>query len=107
MTNYVQPGNVIPVTLAANINSGDAMVIGSVVGVATCSGVTGQTVNFSLEGVYELPKASGAVTIGDVLYWDAVANNLTTTSAGNTEAGICFEAAASAASTVKIKLKGR
>lgn len=107
MTNYVQPGNVIPVTLAANISSGDALAIGTVVGVATCSGVIGQVVNFSLEGVYELPKASGAMTIGAVLYWDATANNLTTTALNNTEAGICFEGVGSSATTVKIKLKGR
>jgi predicted RecA/RadA family phage recombinase len=57
------------------------------------------------EGVHILTKKSGDVfAIGDLVYWDSGNTRLTSTSSGNTRAGRVTEAAASAATTAKIKL---
>lgn len=54
----------------------------------------------------EMPKAGGlAINPGDVVYWDATNSVINKTSSGNTKAGMCVEAAASADATVIINLK--
>lgn len=50
--------------------------------------------------VSNAPKASGAAwAIGDALYWDATAKNLTKTSSGNTLCGFAVESRLSADTT--------
>lgn len=60
-------------------------------------------------GVFEMPKATGAVTVGQALYWDAAAENITTaagSSPANTPAGWAVAAAGSSDATVLVKLLG-
>lgn len=107
-TNYVGEGNVIKVTLTAAQASGQALLIGTLLGVAITAGNTGDTINFAIEEAFTLPKvAATAITQGAALYWDNAAKNLTTTAAGNTLVGTALAAAAAADTTVLIKLKGR
>lgn len=56
----------------------------------------------STEGGYILPKASGAIGQGAIVYWDATNGNITTTSTSNKRAGKAAEAAASGDATVKV-----
>lgn len=106
MKNYVQPGKTIDVVLAAAITSGAAILVGALVGVATTTGGIGDTVAVSLEGVYNLPKAVGAISQGAILYWDDTAKNVTTNAASgaNTKIGHAFLAALSGDATVDVKL---
>lgn len=91
MKNYVQPGKVIHVVLAANIASGGVLKIGSVIGIAATSGVTGDTVAFDVSGVFTVTKKTvDVVTQGLPLYWDATNNNFTITSTSNTLAGYAW-----------------
>ena len=60
---------------------------------------------YMFAGRVELLKAAPlAVAVGEVVYWDAAAGNITKTSAGNTMCGFCVEAAASADTTITIFL---
>ena len=106
MKNFVQPGDVLPVTLAAPVASGGVVIAGTLLGVAAINGATGETIDVALRGVFELPKATGALTQGQAVYWDAAAGRITATSSGNTAAGAAATAAASAAATARVRLKG-
>lgn len=104
MKNYITSGETITVTLAATIASGAGLLTGALFGVAKCAGVSGDQVAIALEGVFELPKATGAVALGAKVYWDDTNKNITTTSSGNTLVGYCWEAVISGATLIKVKL---
>lgn len=102
--NLIQDGDVMPVVLSGTVASGDGILVGDTVGVALNSGVSGDTIQVAICGVYELPKASGAVSQGVKLYWDSSAKNVTTTVSSNKQIGIAFSGAASGDTTVQVKL---
>ena len=92
------------VTVGADVASGDVVVAGSLVGVATTSAKNGEECEVSLTGVYELAKATGAISQGAKVYFVSADKNFTTTASGNTLAGYAFKAAASGDTTVLVKL---
>ncbi len=103
-TNYVQDGKVLNYTAGANITSGSFVLVGVIGAVATTDIANGKVGAVQICGVFSIPKASGAVTQGAKLYWDATNSVLTTTASGNTIVGVAAEAAASGDATVKILL---
>ncbi len=120
MQNYVSCGDRLEVTLGSGetgFASGKGYLAGAVFGVITALTRNGQTVFsnqasaqgdvavLALEGVYTLPKATGAITLGAKLYWDNTAKNITTTASGNTFCGYAFSAQASGDATVAVKLQ--
>lgn len=109
MNNKLFTGDVITITSpAGGTTSGGALLVGTVLGVATADSDEGDLVAVELEGVFELPKLStGVFTVGEKLYWDATNTRLTDVSTDNTECGIAFAAAANPSSTGVVKLKGR
>lgn len=106
MKNYVQPGNVLPLTMAAAVKSGDGVLVGTLFGVTATDGASGAVVECALSGVYELPKATGAITQGQAIYWDAGAKKVTGTAASNRLVGAAIEAAVSGAATLRVRLAG-
>lgn len=96
MINYTVP--------SGGISSGDLVKIGGMVGVAVNGGVENDVVAVNLCGVYEVPKASGAITKGARLYYDAAEGELTTTAAGNTFAGFAWQAQQSGDATCLVRL---
>lgn len=96
--------------------SGKLYLVGAMVGVITSLTRAGQTVFANqasaqgdvavvrFEGVYTVPKASGAITLGAKLYYDSTAKNLTTTASGNTFAGYAYTAQQSGDTTVQVRL---
>lgn len=104
--------NYINVT-GADILSGAPVLMGATLGVAQTDINDTLSGSVEIEGVYEIRKATGAISQGVKLYWDADGNPvvgasqtgaLTTTADGNTYAGIAYAAAGSTDPTVKIKL---
>jgi predicted RecA/RadA family phage recombinase len=73
-------------------------------GVAQAAADSGSPVVLKRRGVFELPKASGAWTQGDQLFWDASAKNFTKTAAANTPIGIAFDDAGSSDTTGQVDL---
>ena len=92
------------ITAGATITSGDGVLVGNVFGVALGSGVSGDKIVLATEGVFILPKATGAISQGAKLYWDGTSKVLTTTASGNTLVALAWKAAISGAATVEAAL---
>lgn len=98
-------GEVYDYTATAAISSGDLVAMSDTVGVALADGAIGDTIAVRVEGVFELPKATGtALAQGKKLYLDATAGNIVGLATGNTYAGKAYVAADSAATTVQVAI---
>jgi predicted RecA/RadA family phage recombinase len=108
MKNYIQEGRIITVTTpVGGVNSGDAVVIGALFGVATKTAAAGETVAIATEGVFDLPKlASAVIAAGDTVAWDDAAKQINTPATGRYSIGIAIEAAGNGATTVRVRLDG-
>ena len=111
---YWQRGETIDYTPTDDLANGDVVDLATRIGVAGNDIAAGETGAVNVEGVFEMPKATGAVTLGAAVYWDAEAKNITTvasTGSGETKkdnipAGYAVADAASADATVLVKLLG-
>jgi len=105
-TNKVQEGDVLVLTVTDAVSSGDVVIAGGLIGVAKSDIAAGESGPVDMTGVWNLPKASEALTQGDPVYWDATSGNITTTDSGNTPAGHAVAAAAAGDATCRVKLPG-
>lgn len=105
--NYVESGDVLDYTAGSGetITSGDLIIKGDIIGVALGDAVEGEVVAVKCGGVFTLPKATGAITLGAKVYWVAADSNVSTTASGNTLIGAAWGAQASGDATVKVRLK--
>jgi predicted RecA/RadA family phage recombinase len=103
---YWQRGDAVDYTNggSAKIEANEIIVFGTKIGVAGTDIAVGEMGSLIVAGVFELPKASGAITAGAAVYWSATNSNVTTTSTNNTLAGFAVAAAESAAETVLVKI---
>ena len=106
MKNFVQKGENLDLIAPRALASGEGFIVGSIFAVASAAAANGAAVVGVAEGVFDLPKATGAVTAGAKLYWDNTAFNVTTTSTSNTLIGVAIRAAASGDATVRVRLNG-
>jgi predicted RecA/RadA family phage recombinase len=108
MRNYLQNGHIVRVTTpAGGIASGDALIVGSIFGIAAYSSAEGDPVELSTTGVFQLPKASAAVlTVGARVAWDDAAKEVTTPAAGRLPIGVAVEAVGNGAISVAVRLDG-
>lgn len=106
IAKYWQKGETLDYTATAAVSVGDIVSLNTRIGVAGNDIAAGETGAVNVEGVFEMPKATGVVTLGAAVYWDATNKNITTTSTDNIPAGYAVAAAASADATVLVKLLG-
>ena len=109
MKNYVQPGNIITLTAPYAVASGEGLLVGAILGVASGTAALGEAVETAVEGVYDLKKvASQAWAAGDKIYWDNTAKNTTKTLTSNTLIGVATEAVAGGATDLigRVRLNG-
>lgn len=106
MKNYVQPGDTLTFTAAADVTAGAGVLQGALFGVAKTDAATGEDFEAALCGVFDLPKAAGALTKGQKAYWNSSNAKVTGTASGNTLIGAVAEAAADAAATARVRLNG-
>jgi predicted RecA/RadA family phage recombinase len=105
--NYVQTGENLTVPAPANIISGSGVLVGSIFGVALVSALSGEELDMSTVGVWNLPKVSAqAIAVGAKVYWDDTAKLVTTTATSNTLIGVAVTAAANPSGTVNVRLNG-
>ena len=110
MDNQYKDGNRMTVTASGAVQSGDVDVIGTgLLGVAVISGVSGDSIPYALEGVYLIPKVSGAVIQqGEQVLWDVSANAAddenATPAAGDFLCGYAVEARGNGDTTVPVKI---
>lgn len=104
---YVQRGDAIDYTPAADVAAGDVVVLsGKLVGVVKLDIKTGELGALALTGVYEVPKTSGAAfAAGAEVGWDA-ANRKAVVSgaAGSVKMGHAVAQADAADQTVFVRL---
>lgn len=105
IANYQQPGSAIDYPNG----TGSAIAAGQVVSLTTRIGVAGTDIPASavgslyVKGVFAMPKAaSTAIAIGAAVYYDASADNITTSAASNIPAGWAIAAAAENDTTVQV-----
>ena len=102
---YIQEGHYIDHTPVSALASGDVVVQGDLVGVTVRPLAAGEVGSIAVDGVFDFTKNTGvAFTVGTILYWDDTNNVVTTTSAGNKSIGKVVRAAASADTTVRMRL---
>lgn len=116
MLNHVCEGKSLIWTnnTGSAVLAGDPVLIGSnILGVAVADIAISASGAVAIKEVFDIRKANGAITQGVKLYWDADGNPqggatgigcLTTSSSGNTYAGIAHEAAGITDETVAINL---
>ena len=101
---FYQTGDVIDYTAAEDLSFGDVVDLSTRIGVAGAAIAKDAAGPVQVTGVYRIPKASGAVTVGQALYWAKSAKNLTTTADSNTPAGWAVAPAASEDPDVLVKI---
>ena len=101
---FVQVGDVIDYTAAEDLSFGDVVDLTTRIGVAGAAIASDAAGPVQVTGVYRIPKATGAVTVGQALYWAKSAKNLTTTADSNTPAGWAVAPAGSEDPDVLVKI---
>lgn len=105
MKNFVQHGDRLTLTAPAAMNSGEAVLIGKIFGVAVSNVASGADGEFDTEGVFDITALTAdTATVGAVLYWDTTNKRLTTTASGNTRVGVATKVKANGETTARIKL---
>jgi predicted RecA/RadA family phage recombinase len=104
--NFIEIGDSLTVPApTGGVVSGDVVIIGSLIGIATATAAVGVAVAVKTKGVFELPKVSAqAWTIGAPIYWDGTAHLATTTSTSNTLIGYATEVAANPSSVGRVRI---
>ena len=107
MATFIHDGSSIDYTPGSAVTAGAVVVQGELVGVAKVPIPANTLGALAVEGVFDFPKATGggtAITAGANCYWNAGAQQATTTATGNKLIGKCVRAAADADTTVRIRL---
>lgn len=114
MRNEIQRGDIIDYTAAADITSGQVIVMGHTLGVAVTDIANGATGAVAIEGVFEVPKVAAAVfVVGEKLVFDISAasgagefdDSAATPATGDITGGaIAVRAGANAETTCYVKL---
>jgi predicted RecA/RadA family phage recombinase len=77
-------------------------------GVCAFDAISGSEVEVTLVGVWELPKATGAITESAIVWWDNTTNHnvVAASAAGLFPIGVAVQAAGSSDATVRVRLSG-
>jgi predicted RecA/RadA family phage recombinase len=102
MASFVQAGCLIDHTPSSAVAAGGVVVLNDLVCVAPVAIAANALGAVAVDGVWNFPKASGAIGQGALVYWDSTNSNITTTSAGNKRAGKAAAAAASGDTSVLV-----
>lgn len=112
--NFIQPGKVVQYTNAGSaITAGSVVKMGNILGVALVDIANAATGSVQIDGVFDVPKVTGAVIAqGESLTWDVSAgkfdDNLATPATGDVTgaAAVAFEAAGNGVTTLAVKFTG-
>jgi len=102
--NSIQEGEVLALAAPYAVSSGGGALIGAIFGVAVTALANAEVGSFQLCGVYSLPKATGAATLGAKAYWDDTAKKVTATATSNTLIGVFVAAYASGDTLANVRL---
>lgn len=105
---YIQNGSTIDYVNSGSskISAGDVVSLTTRIGVAGCDIAAGAIGALHMDGIFDMPKGSTAITLGAAVYFDAANNVITATATSSIPAGYAVAAAAAADTTVRVKLLG-
>ena len=102
---FYQDGKRIDIVQSGDIDSGDIVVIGELIGVQTNQIKKDEKGSVAVVGVFNVQKkAADTFTAGQKVYWDNTLKQATSTASGNTLMGITVAQAGSSHSTVRVKI---
>ena len=104
MQNSKRLGRWIDYTANADIKGGDVVVFPGFIAVACTDISAGDTGSCGVEGVYELPKAAGAIAQGAILYWNGTGVTGVKPASGQGYAGTAWAAAGAGDATVDVRI---
>lgn len=109
MKNFIQKGDTIDFTTFGAVTSGQLVQFGNLHGVATTAAAgSGEVIALALEGVFTLPKLTGAsadaCTAGGPVYFSSGSVSGSDSSGTRKLVGHSLAAAAQAATTVRVRL---
>ena len=105
MKNFAEKGETITIAApAGGVVSGQLVIVADIVGVAQTTQAAGVDVALAVQGVFVLPKAAVAIGTGVKVYWDPIAKNVTTATAGNILIGRAWASAIAGGATVAVKI---
>jgi predicted RecA/RadA family phage recombinase len=106
MKNYIQPGDYgLPIIAPAALTGGELVVLGAIIGVASCDAAAGASVAIAVEGVYDLAKTpADAMAQGDTAKVTVTGNIGTVAVAGTVSIGWVVQAAAAGSTTARVRL---
>jgi predicted RecA/RadA family phage recombinase len=97
----------LPRPSPASVTSGDGVVVGNLFGIAAYDAGSGEEVEVSLVGVFELPKTSGQINAGAAVWWKATNGEVSNvTGSGFCPIGVAVKAAGTNDATVRVRLSG-
>lgn len=109
MKNYVQNGHYLDYTAGGTITSGQLVQVGDLHGVSVTALASGDKGALALEGVFTLPKLTGAsadaTTAGGPVYFSSGSVSGSDSSGTRKKVGVALAAAAQAATTVQVLLQ--
>ncbi len=107
MAQFIGNGNAVDFTPAADTPAGTVVVYGDRIGVTKRDIVADNLGALHFTGEYDFAKAVGAseaIAEKAVVYWDESEGQITTTSSGNTLAGVATRSAGDDDTTVRVRL---
>jgi len=104
MASYSQAGCLLDYTPTAAVAAGAVVLLGDTVTVAPLAIAANALGVVAVDGVWSIAKATGAVSQGVTLYWDATNSVVTTTASTHKTAGKAAAAAASGDASVMVLL---
>jgi len=108
MKNFVHAGDFLTLTAPRTVTSGEGVLVDKIFGVATAGYTSGDTeMEVAVKGVFDIAKDTSTFTQGENVYWDNTAFKATDTAASNALIGQAEVAAATGATTVRVRLTGQ
>jgi predicted RecA/RadA family phage recombinase len=103
---FIHDGAAIDYVPTAATPAGSVIVQGKLVGITKRDIEAGQLGTIHLTGVYDMNKASAALTTGTSVYWDATNKCVTATATNNTLLGTTVAPAGANDATARVLLNG-
>lgn len=104
---YVQTGDAVDYTPAADVKAGDVVVLNDLTGIAKLDIKADKLGALAVTGVFDVPKATGAgsaIAAGAKVWWDAAVKQATTVALAQGYLGKAVKAAADADAAVRVRL---
>lgn len=102
--NYVQDGNTVRFTAAANVKSGDVVILENLAAIAVSDVAQGGVGVGLTTGVFVVKaKAADDIKQGAIVYWSAT-EGATVTAGSNKRLGVAWHASGASVDTVDVKI---